>query len=178
VSAAGRTFWGWHQLSQPWADRLVATAGIGPGDLVVDVGAGSGALTAPLLAAGARVVAVELHPDRCAVLAKRFAADDVVVVRADAADLRLPRQPFRVVANPPFAITTALLRRLLAAGSRLDDAHLVVPVHVARRWVAGQPKGAGRWHAVFDASIVATLPRTAFRPPPPMRAVVLKLRRR
>jgi 23S rRNA (adenine-N6)-dimethyltransferase len=60
-----------------------------------------------LVAAGARVVAVELHPVRCASLRRRFAQDRVVVVRADARDLRLPRRPFRVVANPPFVVTTA-----------------------------------------------------------------------
>ena len=83
--------------------RVVADAGVRPGDLVLDIGAGTGAVTAPLVAAGARVIAVELHPERVAMLRERFAGDDVTVVRADVADLRLPRRPFRVVANPPFA---------------------------------------------------------------------------
>ena len=45
--------WGWHRLAPSWASRLVADAAIGPGDLVLDIGAGTGALTAPLVAAGA-----------------------------------------------------------------------------------------------------------------------------
>ena len=65
---------------------------------------------------GARVIAVELHPERVAHLRRRFGAP-VRVVRADASDLRLPRQPFRVVANPPFAVTTQL--RPPAARTRL-----------------------------------------------------------
>ena len=56
---AGGRRWGWHALDGRAAARLVAAAGIRPGDLVVDAGAGTGALTAPLVAAGARVVAVE-----------------------------------------------------------------------------------------------------------------------
>jgi len=117
VPASGQARWGWHRLSPRWADQIVADAQVSPGDLVVDIGAGTGALTASLVAAGARVIAVELHPQRVAVLRRRFAGDPVTVVRADATDLRLPRRPFRVVANPPFAATTGIMRRLLAPGS-------------------------------------------------------------
>ena len=63
ASVPGRTAqpWGWHRLTDSWARRLVAKADVRPGELVLDIGAGHGALTAPLLAAGAHVVAVELH---------------------------------------------------------------------------------------------------------------------
>ena len=109
---AGR--WGWHQLDKRWAARLVESADVRPGDLVVDVGAGAGVITTQLLRAGASVVAVELHPRRVSLLRDQFAKRPVIVVRADAADLRLPRRSFKVVANPPFGVTTALLRRLTA----------------------------------------------------------------
>ena len=153
----------------------MADAGIRPGDLVLDVGAGTGAVTAALVAAGARVVAVELHPVRARLLAERFPLSAVAVVRADAADLRLPRRPFRVVANPPFSVSTALLRRLLAPGSRLLGADLVVPRHVAVRWAVGRAPGSGRWRRTFDARVVRPVPRSAFRPPPPGDVVVLRL---
>ena len=89
---------------------------------MLDVGAGGGVLTAHLLRAGARVIAIELHDRRVAQLRERFADCDVTVVRADASDLRLPARPFKVVANPPFGVTTALLRRLTARSSRLERA--------------------------------------------------------
>ena len=85
--------WGYHRLDPRWAERLVEHAGIRPGDLVLDIGAGDGALVAPLLRRGARVVAIELHAERASRLRERFADDAVKVVRADAADLRLPRRP-------------------------------------------------------------------------------------
>jgi 23S rRNA (adenine-N6)-dimethyltransferase len=138
----------------------------------VDVGAGTGAITGPLVESGARVIAVELHPGRAAALRDRF-GDVVTVVRADAADLRLPRRPFSVVTNPPFAGTTALLRRLLAPGSRLVRADLVVPAHVAARWAAGRGAGAARWSTSYRCFVTTHVPRSAFRPAPPSNAAVL-----
>ena len=176
MSAAARqpAHWGFHRLDERWAERLVAAAGIAPGDLVLDVGAGLGALTAPLVDAGAHVVAVDRHPRRVADLRRRFAGQPVTVVNADAADLRLPRRPFKVVANPPFAVTTALLRRLLHDGSRLQQAHLVVPRHVAARWLAGRGPGCARW----DLHSGGRIPRHAFHPAPPDDASLLVVVRR
>jgi 23S rRNA (adenine-N6)-dimethyltransferase len=170
--------WGWHQLGDTWAHRLVDEAGVRSGDLVLDVGAGHGALTAPLVAAGARVVAVELHPARLAVLRARFTPPRVVVVRADAGSLRLPRRPFRVVANPPFSCASALLRRLLAPGSRLVQADLVLPSPVARRWASGAAPGANRWAVTYGLSISRRLPRSAFDPAAPCSVAVLRIHRR
>jgi 23S rRNA (adenine-N6)-dimethyltransferase len=178
VSAELRTRWGWHQLADPWARRLVADAGIRRGDLVLDIGAGTGALTAALVAAGARVVAVELHTGRVAQLRRRFDGAPVTVVRADATDLRLPRRPFLVVANPPFALETAIVRRLLAPGSRLISARLVLPRHAAVRWATQRNHGAARWRQGFDTGVAAELPRSAFRPPPPGSVAVLAIERR
>lgn len=170
--------WGYHRLDSRVAARLVADAQVRRGDLVLDVGAGTGALTAPLCACGARVVAVELHPGRAGALREAFRAEPVTVVVADATDLRLPRRPFRVVANPPFAATTALLRRLTAPGSRLVRADLVVPWHAAARWASGAAPGYTRWGREYDAWVAAHLPRDAFCPPTPNGTAVLVLRRR
>jgi 23S rRNA (adenine-N6)-dimethyltransferase len=176
VAAPARA-WGWHQLDPRWADRIVHDAGVTRGALVLDVGAGSGALTAPLVRAGARVVAIERHAGRAAQLRARFGSD-VRVVEADAADLRLPRQPFLVVANPPFAISSDLLRRLLHRGSRLQGAHLVLQDHAARRWAGAGAPAAARWQQVFAVEAGPPIPRHAFRPPPRVDCRLLTIVRR
>jgi 23S rRNA (adenine-N6)-dimethyltransferase len=176
---SSRRSWGWHPLTDTWARRIVADAGVGPGDLVLDVGAGAGALTRPLLAREARVVAVELHAGRHANLSRLAECEPrLTVVRADAADLRLPRRPFRVVSSPPYGVSTVLLGRLLAPGSRLVTAHLVLQRQLARRWVAGEAPGSRRWSRTWELSISRPLPRSAFRPPPRVDSVVLEIRRR
>jgi 23S rRNA (adenine-N6)-dimethyltransferase len=100
------------------------------------------------------------------------------VVQVDAGDLRLPRRAFRVVANPPFALTTTVLRRLVAPGSRLVTADLVVPRHIAVRWSRLRAPGSVRWSQTFDARVTRLLPRVAFRPPPPGDTAVLRIERR
>ena len=177
ATVRGRTAraWGWHRLAESWARRVVAAADVRPGDLVLDVGAGEGALTGPLLAAGARVIAVELHADRRAALRRRFGSD-VTLVGADASSLRLPRRPFRVVSSPPYSVSTALLRRLLAPGSQLRSADLVLQRAVVARFVDGRAPGSGRWSRDFVLHRGLALPRTAFTPPPRVDSAVLVIR--
>ena len=155
----------------------MAAAGVRPGDLVIDIGAGRGALTAPLLDAGARVIAVEAHPGRACFLRDRFAGRDVVVVTDDAVTLRLPRRPYRVVANPPYAITAPLLRRLLAPGSALTAADLVLQRAVVRRQADGGARDAKRIGRDWDIAMGIRLPRSAFAPPPQVDSAVLVARR-
>jgi 23S rRNA (adenine-N6)-dimethyltransferase len=171
--------WGWHRLHPRWAAHLVADANVPAGATVIDVGAGTGALTRPLVAAGARVIAVEWHPGRADGLRRQFAHDNhnVVVVQCDAHDLRLPRRPYHVIASPPFHVTAALLRRLLQPGSRLVTAHLVLQEQAARRWASSTAPGYGRWGSAFEVSLGVRVPRRAFQPRPRVDARVLVIRR-
>lgn len=175
--AASRRRWGWHALDGRWARLLVADAQVPAGALVIDVGAGTGAMTGPLLDTGARVIAVEAHPGRATELRRRYGRT-IIVVQADAADLRLPRRPYRIVANPPFAIMAPLLRRVLQPGSRLVSADIVVQQQAARRWASNQAPGAARWGRHYAASLGRPIPREAFRPPPTVDVRVLQIRRR
>jgi 23S rRNA (adenine-N6)-dimethyltransferase len=171
---------GAHFLHPQVAAEIVRAAGVGPDDLVFDLGAGLGALTAPLAATGARVVAVERHPGYVGSLTRRFAgAPGVRVVHGDLLAVPLPRRPFRVVANIPFATTAALLRRLLdRGGPPVTRADLVVEYGVARR-LTGRPRDAeARWWSIrFGLKITRRLPAGCFRPPPRVDAALVTISR-
>ncbi|UNX55787.1 methyltransferase domain-containing protein [Georgenia sp. TF02-10] len=169
--APPRSRWSYFRLRPDWARAVVEDAGVARGDTVLDLGAGDGALTAPLLARGARVLAVEQHRGRAAALRHRFAGRDLVVVEADLRDLRLPARPFRVVANPPFHLARPLVTQLLGADLLLS-ADLVLRRDTARNIAA-----ARRRHPRFTVDAGRPVPRHAFSPAPSVDALVLQVRR-
>jgi 23S rRNA (adenine-N6)-dimethyltransferase len=143
---------------------------------VLDIGAGRGVITEALLSEGARVIAVELHPERVRHLRQRFGRR-VVVVEADAGDLRLPRRPFFVVSSLPYSCTSRILRRLVHPASRLVGAHVIVQSQFAARWASAAAPAASRWQRAFDVRVGLAVPRRAFSPPPRVDSRVLQLRR-
>jgi 23S rRNA (adenine-N6)-dimethyltransferase len=148
-----------------------------PGELVLDLGAGSGMLTRALVDAGARVVAVE--PDRRLGAALRRLP--VTVLAVDALDLRLPDEPFRVVANLPFLHAAELCRRLFGDPcTPLVSADVVVEWDFAAKRSRLWPSTAQTviWSAWHELAVVRRLERHDFVPPPSVAGGVLRARRR
>jgi 16S rRNA A1518/A1519 N6-dimethyltransferase RsmA/KsgA/DIM1 with predicted DNA glycosylase/AP lyase activity len=116
------------------AAAIAECADVGADGLVIEFGAGYGRLTEQLALRAGRVIAVEIDARLVARLGHRFRArPHVTVVFADALAVPLPRRQFRVVSNPPFHITSALLHRLLDnPGLPLVRADLVVCFGAAR----------------------------------------------
>ena len=162
------------------AGELIRSSGIGPGDLVFDLGAGYGAITARLAATGARVIAVEIDARLADHLDRRFSDDaNVRVVHGDARQIPLPRRHFHVVANIPFAVTTPLLRRLLGDRTlRLAGADLIIQWGAAKMLTAPMPRKREmtRWHARFRIALVRRIPAASFSPPPRTDAAHVAIR--
>jgi len=162
--------------SSKLAAELVRAAGISRGDLVLDLGAGTGVLTAALTRAGARVTAIEIDPELAGTLRRRFDC----VVEGDALRVPLPREPFKVVANLPFASGTAILRRLLDPRVPLQRADVIVEWGLATKRAAVWPSTqlSAYWGAWFHLAVARRLPRCVFAPPPSVDAAVLRIVRR
>lgn len=162
--------------------QLIAGAEIGPVDLVLEVGAGSGILTRALAARARRVVAIELDPLWADRLRHQFTGEpQVAIVEKDALRLPLPDEPFRVFASVPFNMTTAVLHRLLDdLAAPLVRADLIVQWDAARKRTAIDYSNLLNltWEPWYEFFLVRRLRAQLFRPVPAVDAGVLTIRRR
>ena len=197
-----RKRFGQHFLAEPWARKLVAAISPAPGDVFLEIGPGTGALTLPLAATGAPLVAVEIDRD----LASRLAAQvppNVSLITGDILSLDVlpflaglePQRPpdwrgpatparrYRVVGNLPYNISTPILFRLLEIHRQhgfFADATVMLQREVADRLVAApRSRDYGVLTILLSMhariSRVLDLPPGAFVPPPRVRSAVVRL---
>jgi 23S rRNA (adenine-N6)-dimethyltransferase len=166
--------------SRALVSTLVDDAGIAPGDIAVDVGAGRGAITAELVRRGAEAWAVEFDSALAALLRERFGGR-ARVVEADARRLAWPRRAFVVVANLPFEGGAAILASLLGDPAvQLRTAVVVLQWEAAVKRAALWPSTVRSvlWGALYEVTLVRRVARAAFAPPPAVDAGVLRAVRR
>lgn len=165
-------------------------------DLVIEIGAGRGALTALLAERAGLVVAVEINPPLAEHLRQTFGATEagetagpgrVAVVEADVLGLPLASLPTRygfsrasVAGNLPYYITSPILTRLFAAREVLDRMVVMVQFEVAQRLVA---RPGNRDYGSLSVTtqyftqpeLLFRIPPGAFRPPPKVDSAVVRM---
>src|SRR6476620_3436727 len=171
--------------------RIVRTSGVGPDDVVVEVGPGLGSLTLALLETGARVVAVEVDPVLAAALPATIAtyapeqADHCTVVEADAmrVDALPGPPPTALVANLPYNVSVPVLLHLMALLPSLRHGLVMVQAEVADRLAAppgsrtyGVPSAKAAWYA--DVRRAGNVGRSVFWPAPNVDSGLLAWTRR
>ncbi len=171
-------------LSPRVARRLVAEADFRPGEVVIEIGAGSGAITVALAHQEVDVEAVEADPvwaEQLRDRVRRIARGRVRVVEGDFLSLPLPSHPFRVIGSLPFGRTTDILRRLLDDPCvPLVRADLVVQWEVAQKRAAAPPSTLRStvWAPWWEFRLQHRIPAGEFRPIPRVDAGVLVVTRR
>src|SRR5918997_1905526 len=164
------------------AKRIVAACGVGKDDLVVEFGAGGGMLTRQLARGCREGVGVEYDPYWALQLKERFSDQgNVRVMQEDALTTKLPDEPFVVVPNIPFNVTTPILHRLLENPSvPLRRAHLLVQKHVALKHSRSSPTTLKtlNWSPWYSFSAGLELPAHAFHPKPKVDARLMRVARR
>ena len=184
-----RKKWGQHFLVNPaTAERILDAARLSGEDTAVEVGPGEGALTRPLAARAARLLAIEIDPPRAEALAREFAGDaHVRIVHGDA--LARPFSawlgeagwtgPAVLVANLPYNVATPILSAAIADPA-VSRAVATVQKEVAQRFAAAPGSEhygylSVRAAAFSGARVLFDLPPGAFRPRPKVTSSVLEL---
>ena len=165
--------------------RIVAAVSPQPGQTLVEIGPGLGALTTPVLASGARLEAVEIDTALADRLAQQFADHPMFVLhRCDALNFKFSELAIngriRIIGNLPYNISTPILMRLFNAHQHIVDMHLMLQTEVAER-VAAQAGARsysrlsvaaacfGKVQYLFDVA------PGAFSPPPSVSSTLIRL---
>jgi 16S rRNA (adenine1518-N6/adenine1519-N6)-dimethyltransferase len=171
--------------------RIVEAVAPQPGERIVEIGPGEGALTLPLLRACRRLTAIEL--DRDLIEALRVRAQplgELDIINADvlnvdfaalaAAEPQRPPAPLRIVGNLPYNISTPILFHCLDQAAAIRDMHFMLQKEVVERMAAAPgSKAYGRLSVMLQLRCAVeplfTVPPGAFRPPPKVDSAVVRL---
>ena len=157
--------------------EMVRLARIGRNDTVIDIGAGTGAITFPLAERAGTVIAIENDPASVRKLrSKMKEKTNIRVKQTDILRYELPVSPFCVVANIPYSITTPIFDKLLGASSPfMQRAVFLIERGAAKRFTA-DPITDPRiltWRLGFEIRFVRTVPPDNFSPPPGVDSAVV-----
>ncbi len=184
MSHIARKRFGQHFLSDASViDGIVDAIDPRPGEALVEIGPGLGALTGPLVARCARLQVIELDRDLAARLRRR---PELSVIEADVLSVDFAAladgagQALRVVGNLPYNISTPILFHLLGAVDRVQDQHFMLQKEVVERMAAAPgSKDYGRLSVMlqwrYHIEPVLEVPPAAFEPPPRVDSAVVRM---
>jgi 16S rRNA (adenine1518-N6/adenine1519-N6)-dimethyltransferase len=166
-------------------DAIVSAIAARPGDHLVEIGPGHGAITAGLFASGAQLTLIELDRDLVPGLVASYvsqAPERCELISADVlqVDFRQLTGPFRVIGNLPYNISTPLLFQLLASAEHIIDMHVMLQQEVVNRIIADPGTSAyGRLSVMIqaqaDAERLIDVPPAAFAPSPKVNSGVIRI---
>ena len=181
--------WGQNFLIQKEVvDSIVQAADVKNGESVLEIGPGLGMLTTALLECNSEVTALEIDPELCRKLRKRFENEKrFTLLEMDAMELSpqalagLIPAPAKVVANLPYNIATPLILRMLPVRNAWQSLTLMVQFEVAERICATPASGKayGPLSLVgalgFESAIIKKIPPESFKPVPKVDSAVIRL---
>ena len=166
-------------------DAIVCGIDPQPGEALVEIGPGRGAITTPLLARAGRLTVIELDRDLAVRLRRVPGLDvvqaDVLNVDFDALAARIGSgTKLRVVGNLPYNISTPILFHLLGAADRIADQHFMLQKEVVDRMAAAPgSKTYGRLSVMlqwrYDIEPLLDVPPEAFEPAPRVDSAVVRM---
>jgi 16S rRNA (adenine1518-N6/adenine1519-N6)-dimethyltransferase len=179
-----RKRFGQHFLTdRHYLSRIVAAIDPKPGEAIVEIGPGTGALTERLAERIAPLYVIEIDRDLAASLRERFPAERVVVHEGDVLEFdfsTLPA-PLRVVGNLPYNISTPILFQVADHAERISDCVFMLQKEVVERMVAAPDSPEyGRLSVMlqyrFAMASVFKVPPGAFTPPPKVDSAIVRIK--
>ena len=164
--------------------RLLERTSIKAGDVVYDIGAGTGTITEALRRKGCKVVAIEIDKGLYEKLQSKFqGAGNVQLLLQDFLTYHLPNQgDYKIFSNIPFNLTADIIRKVTLAPNPAQNTYFIIQRESALKF-AGKPYYKESQYSLllkpkFELSIPTKLQRSDFQPQPAVEIVVLEIERR
>lgn len=160
-------------------DEIISAAEIKPTDTILEIGPGLGFLTERLVGRAKKVIAVELDTQLFKILRRKFGeVKNLELINEDILVFSSPSEKYKLVANIPYEITSAILQKFLTCVLPPEEIVLLIQKEVAERivdpkkrsllnisvWLYGEPE------------TVAVVPATAFYPEPEVQSAILRIK--
>ena len=161
-------------------DAIVQAIAPRSGDNLVEIGPGTGVLTAPLVAQTGHLTVIEIDRDLGPRLAAQY-GDALTLVQQDVLQVDFSGfgQNLRIVGNLPYNISSPLLLHLIAVADRVRDQHFMLQKEVVDRMVAGPGSDMGRLTVFlqnhYQVVKLFDVPPEAFDPPPKVDSSVVRM---
>ena len=167
-------------ISQEIIKKIIDSAQIKIGEVVLEIGPGTGNLTEALLKAGAEVVAVEKDENLFQLLKLKSQNPNLKIIEGDILkfDETQIKPPYRVLANIPYYLTGALIQKLLLSPNRPSQMILMTQKEVGERITARPPRAnylSSLVQFLADAEILFPVKKENFWPQPKVDSVIIKL---
>jgi len=177
---------GQHFLTDPSiADRIVGALSVKPGDTVIEIGPGTGVLTAILLQKNIKLLPVEIDHESVTYLKKKWPSLEDSLIEADFLKMDIDRHitgHFHLIGNFPYNISSQIFFRLLEYRQRVPSVVCMIQKEVAMR--IASPPGSKEYgilsvllQAYYDIDYLFTVKPGSFFPPPRVTSGVIRLSR-
>ena len=170
-------------IDQNIVDKILDAAQIAPGDIILEIGPGSGALTASMLKKGAIVYAIEIDSSAASILKKYLGEDkNFTLINEDIlkADLSFVKPGTKIVSNLPYHITSPIIAMIATSIHLFSSITLMVQKEMAARILAKPPSSNRSSFSIFTSyffkkkSLFIVKPGS-FTPKPKVDSVIISL---
>ena len=172
-------------IDDNFLDALIRLADVKPGDRIIEVGPGFGALTSRLLKTGASVAAIEFDRKLAAWLRMTYANRGLCLIEGDACRVDIASiygidTPFRLISNLPYSAGTVIVANMLTLKTPPSEMFIMLQKEVAMRFAAKEDTDdygalSIRIQAMYTVELVKTAPPQMFHPRPEVDSSVLRL---
>lgn len=164
---------------------LIGHSNLKKRDLVVEIGAGSGVITSALSSRVANVIAIEPDADTIAKLSnnlEKHHISNVTIVKKDFLDYDLPSTPYKIFANPPFHLSSAILHKLIESSNPPESIYLILQKQFALKLLNNTRHYTSKLGFAitksYETRIRLPLKPNDFTPPPGVPCVFFEAKRR